>query len=110
VRATLIRAAGRCDFQRGDASQREMEELDEESSRIAGAQSIPLSELASRAGEVPKDRPVIAFCHAGMRSGQATVILRQEGFQRVANLHGGMLSWEELGLPTARRPPHPPDP
>ncbi len=79
---------------------REREELDERASRIAGALPIPLSELGDRVSELSADRPVITVCHAGMRSGQATVILRQEGFQRVANLHGGMLLWEELGLPT----------
>ena len=78
---------------------REKEELDQRSNRIAGAWSIPLSELHDRAAEMPADRPVIAVCHAGMRSGQATIILGQQGFQRVANLYGGMLLWEELGLP-----------
>jgi sulfur dioxygenase len=35
-----------------------------------------------------------------MRSGQATVILG--GFPRVANLHGGMLLWQQMGLPVPR--------
>jgi rhodanese-related sulfurtransferase len=37
-----------------------------------------------------------------MRSGQATVILRDAGFPRVANLHGGMLLWQQMGLPVLR--------
>jgi len=41
-------------------------------------------------------------CHAGMRSGQATVILRYGGLPRVANLHGGMLLWQQMGLPVQR--------
>lgn len=49
------------------------------------------------------DQPLVPVCHAGMRSGQATVILRQAGFARVANLHGGLLRWRQLGLPVARR-------
>jgi rhodanese-related sulfurtransferase len=53
--------------------------------------------------EVPKDKPVIPVCHAGMRSGQATVILRGAGFPRVANLRGGMLLWQQMGLPVAPR-------
>jgi hypothetical protein len=32
-----------------------------------------------------------------MRSGQSTVILRDNGFPRVANLHGGMLLWQQMG-------------
>jgi 3-mercaptopyruvate sulfurtransferase SseA len=58
--------------------------------------------LKDRLDEIPRDRPVIPVCHAGMRSGQATVILRQAGFPRVANLRGGMLSWQQLGLPVVR--------
>ena len=81
---------------------RQLEELDEQLGRIAGAQLIPLSELKDRLAEVPKEWPVIPVCHAGMRSGQATVILRGAGFPRVANLRGGMLSWQQMGLPVVR--------
>jgi rhodanese-related sulfurtransferase len=54
-------------------------------------------------GEVPRDKPVVAVCHSGMRSGQATVILRSEGLDRVANLRGGMLLWREMELPVERQ-------
>ena len=81
---------------------RQPDELDERLGRIAGAQHVPLNELKERLDEIPRDRPVIPVCHAGMRSGQATVILRQAGFTRVANLRGGMLSWQQLGLPVVR--------
>jgi rhodanese-related sulfurtransferase len=37
-----------------------------------------------------------------MRSGQATVILRNSGLERVANLRGGMLLWQQMGLPSER--------
>ncbi len=79
---------------------RRPEEVQESLGRIASAQLIPLNELATRQAEVPRDKPVVAVCHAGMRSGQATVILRAAGFERVANLRGGMLLWTQLGLPT----------
>jgi sulfur dioxygenase len=44
----------------------------------------------------------MAVCHAGMRSGQATVILRGGGLTTCANLRGGMLLWAQLGFPTQR--------
>ena len=72
---------------------------------IAVARCIPLAELKGRLEEIPRDLPVVAVCHAGTRSGQATVILRSAGFGRVANLHGGMLLWRDLGLPVARGVP-----
>lgn len=78
---------------------REREELDGRLGRIAGAQLIPLKELKDRLAEIPADRSVVAVCHAGMRSGMATVLLRQAGFARVANLRGGMLLWRQMGLP-----------
>jgi sulfur dioxygenase len=81
---------------------RQSQEMQESLGRIANAQLIPLNELKARLAEIPRDKPVVAVCHAGMRSGQATVILRSGGLARCANLHGGMLLWSQLGLPTER--------
>jgi sulfur dioxygenase len=81
---------------------RQREELEAPAGRIAGAQLIPLSELKARVTEVPSDKPVIAVCHAGMRSGLATTILRAAQFTQVANLRGGMQLWEQMGLPMLR--------
>ena len=78
---------------------RQREEFDERLGRIRGAQCIALNELKDRIGEISADRPVVTVCHAGTRSSQATVILRQSGFARVANLRGGMLLWQQTGLP-----------
>jgi rhodanese-related sulfurtransferase len=64
---------------------------------------MPLDELEARLAEVPTDKPVVAVCHAGSRSGQATVILRRAGVARCANLRGGLLLWSQLGLPTDQR-------
>ena len=78
---------------------RQPEELQESLGHIANAQLIPLNELKARLPEIPRDKPVVTVCHAGMRSGQATVILRGEKLTRCANLRGGMLLWSQLGLP-----------
>ena len=64
---------------------------------IPTAKLIPLGELAGRAGELSRERPVVAVCRAGGRSAQATVILQQAGFRDVANLAGGMLRWRAEG-------------
>ncbi|HQR21900.1 MAG TPA: MBL fold metallo-hydrolase [Burkholderiaceae bacterium] len=79
---------------------RESSELLDSPGAIAGCQRIPLSALRERLAEIPGDKPVVAVCHAGMRSGQATVILRSGGLTRCANLRGGMVLWSQLGLPT----------
>lgn len=76
---------------------REPAEFEGPMGRIPGARLVPLGELARRAGELAHDRPIIAVCRAGGRSAQATLILRQAGFDRVANLAGGMLRWRAEG-------------
>ena len=76
---------------------REPEEFTGPLGHIEGAILIPLGELAERAGELAKDRPIVAVCRAGGRSAQATVILQQAGFADVANLTGGMLRWRAEG-------------
>jgi sulfur dioxygenase len=78
---------------------REPDEFTGPLGRIRGARLIPLGELSGRTGELAKDRPVVAVCRAGGRSAQATLILQQAGFERVANLPGGMLRWRAEGCP-----------
>ena len=60
---------------------------------------IPLGALTERAGELAKERPVVAVCRSGARSAQATVLLAKAGFNRVANLSGGMLRWRAQRYP-----------
>ena len=67
--------------------------------RIHGAKLIPLGMLAARAGELARDRPVVAVCRSGARSAQASVLLQRAGFNAVANLAGGMLRWRAEGHP-----------
>jgi rhodanese-related sulfurtransferase len=70
---------------------------------IEGSQFIPLNELKDRLHEIPHDKPVVAICHAGTRSAQATVILSKAGYAQVANIRGGILLWQQLGLPVKYR-------
>ena len=78
---------------------REPDEFTGPLGHIRGAKLIPLGALAERAGELAKDRPVVAVCRAGGRSAQATAILREAGFKDLANLRGGMLRWRAEGHP-----------
>jgi glyoxylase-like metal-dependent hydrolase (beta-lactamase superfamily II)/rhodanese-related sulfurtransferase len=76
---------------------REAAEFDGPLGRLPGACLIPLGTLAQRAGELVRDRTIVAVCRSGARSAQATVILRKAGFEQVANLAGGMLRWRAQG-------------
>jgi len=55
---------------------------------LPGAVNIPVDELRNRLGEVPKDRPIAAYCQVGMRGYIATRILLQHGYN-AANMGGG---------------------
>ena len=68
-----------------------------EAGRIAGASHIPLDELAQRAGEIDKERPVVLYCRGGNRSSMATAALAEAGYDAV-KLTEGITGWEEEGL------------
>ena len=76
---------------------REKDEFAGPLGHIYGAILIPLGEVAARAGELSRDRPIVAVCRAGSRSAQAVNILKQAGFTDIANLAGGMLRWRAEG-------------
>ncbi len=59
---------------------------------IPGAHNVPLGELSVRYTEVPRDRPVVAYCAAGGRSRQAADALDRAGYD-IANLAGGIAAW-----------------
>lgn len=68
---------------------------------VPGATLIPLGQLSRRLSEIPKDKTVVAVCRSGNRSGQATELLRQRGFN-AHNMRGGMNAWIQAGLPVEK--------
>lgn len=60
------------------------------------AEPLPLGQVSP--ASVPRDRPVIAVCRSGNRSGKAADALAAAGV-RVHNLAGGMKAWAQAGLP-----------
>lgn len=78
---------------------REPDEFEGILGHIPGAQLVPLGDLVARAKEYRDDKPIVAVCRSGARSAQATVLLRREGFDNIANLSGGMLRWRAQALP-----------
>jgi glyoxylase-like metal-dependent hydrolase (beta-lactamase superfamily II)/rhodanese-related sulfurtransferase len=74
-------------------------ELDEESARLDNALLIPINELRERIKEIPDDKPVMTICRSGKRSVLAFNILREAGVEKVANIDGGLLRWQDEGLP-----------
>ena len=67
-----------------------------EAGHAPAAQHMPLGSLDP--GAVPTDRPVVAVCRSGNRSGKAAVLLAAAGVD-VVNMTGGMTAWNAAGLP-----------
>ena len=72
--------------------------------KLPNAIHVPLSQLASRSGELAKyvSRPVIAYCDRGQRGRAATAALAELGFKDVYHLHGGFKAWKDAGLPVQK--------
>jgi rhodanese-related sulfurtransferase len=68
-----------------------------EAGHLPGATHIALPDLAARAGEIEKDRPVILYCRTDNRSAMAATALAEAGYDAV-KLAEGATGWEEEGL------------
>ena len=62
---------------------------------MAASQIVPVEELSDRISEIHAsiNDQIIVHCQTGIRSIQATHILRNAGFKRVKSLQGGILAW-----------------
>lgn len=79
---------------------REQWEYDE--GHIPNITLIPMAEVPNRLSEIPTDKEVIVTCRSGNRSGQVVDFLREQGFDNVHNMDGGILAWEAAGLPVEK--------
>jgi len=74
---------------------------------IEGTRWIPMGEVEARVQEIPRDRTVVVYCASGQRSGKVTQWLRERGYDRVFNLVGGILAWQNAGRPVRSGLPEP---
>jgi rhodanese-related sulfurtransferase len=67
---------------------------------IAGALSVPLTELEARLAELPKRREVVAYCRGPycVYADEAVKLLRASG-RKARRLHEGFPEWRAAGLP-----------
>jgi adenylyltransferase/sulfurtransferase len=61
--------------------------------KLEGSTLIPLATLPQALNKLDRQCEIIAYCHHGMRSGDATDFLLQQGFTNVKNLIGGIDAW-----------------
>jgi sulfur-carrier protein adenylyltransferase/sulfurtransferase len=79
---------------------REQHEWDE--AHLEGATLVPPASVGERIGEVAPDRSrrVVLYCRVGNRSARAADQLESElGYENVASIAGGIVAWQQAGLP-----------
>lgn len=60
---------------------------------IGGSLCVPLNQIGDSGHLIPKNQPIVAICHHGMRSQVAAGMLIRMGFEDVYNLTGGIDAW-----------------
>ena len=62
--------------------------------QIAGSKLIPMGEIPSRAfQELDPEAHIITVCHSGARSLNVAAWMRNQGFEKVQSMSGGIDSW-----------------
>lgn len=61
---------------------------------------IPMGQIAERLPELDPHKSTVVICRSGARSLQVARFLAAQGFESVANLHGGILAWSRDVDPT----------
>lgn len=71
---------------------------------ILNSINMPLSGLSDKISRLEKHReqPIVAICLSGQRSAQACKKLKNQGFEKVYNLSGGIMAWQTANLPLTR--------
>ncbi len=68
---------------------------------LPGAMHLPMHLIPMRLAELPRDKDLVLYCHSGARSYHACAFLKQQGFDNVFNLRGGILGWARSGYDVA---------
>jgi rhodanese-related sulfurtransferase len=73
--------------------------------RIEAAILVPMQDVKARLQELLAfdDRRVVVFCHHGQRSMMVTSFLRQQGFEDVHSMAGGIDLWSRAVDPAVPR-------
>ena len=65
---------------------------------------MPMGDVPARAHqELDPDQPIVVLCHHGARSLSVTMWLRNQGFESVQSLAGGIDAWSRFIDPTIPR-------
>ena len=66
---------------------------------IPNAEKLPLHTLPVRLNEIANDDLCVLYCRSGARSAQGVGFMNAQGFDKVYNLRGGIIAWQQMGMP-----------
>ncbi len=64
--------------------------------RLPGSLNVPLGELWRQLPELDPESELVVYCHHGVRSVQAALLLARYGYRRIANLRGGIDAYRRV--------------
>lgn len=79
------------------------EHVEYQTARVDGSLLIPMREIPMRAQELNPDAHIVTMCHAGVRSMNVALWLRDQGFERVQSMRGGIDAWSRTVDPAIPR-------
>ena len=68
-----------------------------------GGRLIPMNEVPRRMAEIDRNREIVVHCAVGARSQRVAEFLKQNGYEKVSNLAGGIKAWSEQIDPSVRK-------
>ena len=72
-----------------------------QTAHLAGSKHIPMGDIPARFNqELDPEAHIVVICHHGVRSMNVTAWLRQQGFEKVQSLRGGIDRWAREVDPT----------
>jgi hydroxyacylglutathione hydrolase len=77
------------------------EPLEWTTGHVPGARLVPLGRIREAISSIPRGRPLIVICEAGVRSCTAASILAAAGLEDVAHVPAGSSGYRASGLPLA---------
>lgn len=78
-------------------------EAEHDLNHIPGTINIPLDQLQQHIGQLKKYDKIVVQCASGSRSAFACNVLPGLGVKDVSSLEGGIMAWEQAGLPLHKK-------
>lgn len=69
------------------------ESFEREIVKIEPSLFIPMGRIDSALDSIPRDKPIVVYCHHGLRSLRVANFLRISGFPEALSLRGGVHAW-----------------